>query len=84
MKQKQKKANASKVGVKAQERLNMMVEVFGLEPSQYETAKTAIEYAVKIVADPENHEEDAVIATAFDFLSGYDYAKAEKQPINEV
>ena len=83
MKQKQKKANAPKVGANAQERLNMMVEVFGLEPSQYETAKIAIDYAVKEVADPENHE-DAVIATAFDFLSGYDYAKAERHPINEV
>ena len=82
MKQKQKKANASKVGVKAQERLNMMVEVFGLEPSQYETAKIAIDYAVKEVADPENHE-DAVIATAFDFLSGYEHAQAEYHPVNE-
>ncbi len=83
MKQKQNNANAPKIEAKTQERLNMMVEVFGLEPSQYETAKIAIDYAVKEVADPENHE-DAVIATAFDFLSGYDYAKAEKQPINEV
>ena len=76
MKQKQKNANAPKIETKAQERLNMMVEVFGLEPSQYETAKNAIEYAVKEVADPENHE-DAVIATAYDFLSGYECAQAD-------
>ena len=83
MKQKQKNANAPKIEAKAQERLNMMVEVFGLEPSQYGTAKIAIDYAVKEVADPENHD-DAVIATAFDFLSGYEYAKAELHPINEA
>jgi len=83
MKQKAEMANAPKVEANAQERLNMMVKVFRLKPSQYGTAKAAIDYAVKVVADPENHE-DAVIATAFDFLSGYDYAKAEKQPINEV
>ena len=78
-----KKVNAPKVEAKALERLNTMVEVFGLEPSQYGTAKVAIDYAVKEVADPENHE-DAVIATAFDFLSGYEYAKAECHPINEA
>lgn len=66
-----------------QKRFNMMVEVFGLKPSQYETAKIAINYAVKEVADPEDHK-DAVIATAFDFLSGYEYAKAELHPINEA
>lgn len=80
---KQKKANAPKVEAKEHERLNMMIEVLGLEPSQYETAKVAIDYAVKEIADPENHE-DAVIATAFDFLSGYEYAKAEDHPINEA
>jgi hypothetical protein len=66
-----------------QKRFNTMVEVFGLIPSQYETAKIAIKYAVKEVADPENHE-DAVIASAFDFLSGYERAKAEHHPINEA
>lgn len=83
MKQKAEMANAPKVEANAQERLNMMVEVFGLEPSQYETAKIAIDYAVGEVADPENHE-DAVIATAFNFLSGYEYAKAEYHPVNEA
>ena len=82
MTKKQKNANAPKVETEYLERLNMMVEVFGLEPSQYGTAKIAIDYAVKEVADSENHE-DAVIATAFDFLSGYEYAKAEYHPINE-
>jgi len=59
-----------------QERLNKMVKVFGLIPSQYETAKIGIHYAVKQVVDPENHE-DAVIASAFDFLSGYERAYAD-------
>ncbi len=80
---KDNKVNVSVAEAKAQERLNMMVEVFGLEPSQYETAKIAIDYAVGEVADPENHE-DAVIATAFNFLSGYEYAKAEYHPVNEA
>lgn len=80
---KKKERQTSTVEAKAQGRLNMMVEVFGLEPSQFETAKVAIDYAVKEVADPENHE-DAVIATAIDFLSGYEYAKAEFHHINEA
>ncbi len=77
MKKKQKKANATQVEAKAQERVKKMVVVLGLEPSQYETAKAAIDYAVKEVIDPDSHE-DAVLSTAIDFFSGYAHAKAEK------
>ena len=52
-----KKATASTVEAKAQERLNMMVVVFGLKPSQYGTPKIAIDYAIKEVADPENKQK---------------------------
>ena len=67
-------ANASIAEAKALERMNTFFEVFDLEPSQYKAAKIAIDYAVKKVVDPENHE-DAVLGTAFDFLSGFEYAR---------
>lgn len=74
MKKKKNNANASVAEAKAQERMNVFFEVFNLEPSQYDAAKTAIDYAVKEVVDPDNHE-DAVLGTAFDFLSGFEYAR---------
>ena len=67
-------ANASVAEAKAQERMNTFFEVFDLEPSQYEAAKIAIDYAVEEVVDPEKHE-DAVLGTAFDFLSGFEHAR---------
>ncbi len=67
-------ANASVAEAKVQERMNAFYEVFNLESSQNEAAKIAIDYAVEEVVDPDNHE-DAVLGTAFDFLSGYEYAR---------
>lgn len=73
MNTKRNNANASVAGAKAKERMNAFIETFGLKPSQYKAAKIALNYAVEEVVDPDNHE-DAVLRTAFDFFTGYEFA----------
>ena len=78
MAKKEVMSNASVAEAKTIERINKLYETFDLEGTSFESVKKAIDYAVEEVVDPENHE-DAVLGTAFDFLSGYKLAQNEKK-----
>lgn len=75
MKKRKNDARASRE-VKAQALMNKMVKCFALEPSQYETAKMAIDYAMEKVADLDAHE-DEINDSAFDYLAGYVHAQRD-------